>query len=442
MGVTSQPDGSVWSLFGAILRLERERTGMGLRAIAAAVHVDYSLVGKWERGVHRPPMDAIRTIDTTLGTNGRLTNLYAAMTELVELRTSNVNPVISVSSGEMDEIRRQLLSGLVTLGAAGPAGSILTGLDNLRTFVDDRLGTSQLSEWKELAWEYALIVRDRTDIITDLSQDLLALQRLAMAAPAPEAREWESVNARMTLLLAYSLGSAGNERESRRWWASARRSAARADEPELLGAINAIEAVQALYEQRPLPLVMTRVDSALEAVQGRPSRAAASAYGAKAHVLALLGDRDGAVAALEEQARAFEQLPAEVAGDRTSLYGWPVERLLHTRSLVYTLTNHPAATAAQEEAVAAYPAGSGPAAQVRQAAQVRLHQAITAIRAGDVADGIEHAQDALTALPPGRTRYLRHLAGTVLESVPAVERSRPPAVEYRAYLQLPPGERA
>ncbi|WP_433520014.1 hypothetical protein ACQP2T_59475 [Nonomuraea sp. CA-143628] len=342
----------------------------------------------------------------------------------------------------MDEIRRQLLSGLVTLGAAGPAANILGALDNLRTFVDDRLGSSQLSEWEELAWEYALIVRERVDIVTDLSQDLLALQRLTLGAPAHEVRAWDAVNARMAMLLAFALGNVGNERESRQWWASARRAAARVDEPELLGAINAIEAVQALYEQRPLPLVSTRIDAALHAVQDRPCRAAASAYGARAHVLALLGDRAGAETALAQQARVFEQLPADVTQDRTSVYGWPVERMQHTRSLVYTLLGHQAAPAAQEEALAAYPGASGSAAHARQTAQIRLHQAITVIRRGAISDGIEQAQDVLTALPPGRTRYLRHLAGTVLDAVPAVERTRPPAMEYRAYLQLPPSERA
>ncbi|PRX66086.1 hypothetical protein B0I32_106222 [Nonomuraea fuscirosea] len=425
-----------------MLRLERERTGMGLRAVAAAIPVDYSQVGKWERGVHRPPADAIKKIDTILNTNGRLANLHAAMTELVELRAYNTKPAtVSASSGEMDEIRRQLLSGLVTLGAAGPAAHIFGALDNLRNLVDDRVGSSQLSEWQELAWEYALIVRDRVDVITDLSQDLLALQRLTMAAPPGEARDWERVNARMTFLLAFSLGQAGNERESRRWWASARRSAARADDPEFLGTINAIEAVQALYEKRPIPVVMARVDAAIAAVQGRPCRALAGAYGAKAHALVLLGDQVGALAAMEEQARVFEQLPADVVQDRASLYGWPVERLLHTRSLIYTLAGHAGAAAAQEEALAAYPVGPAPAAQARQTAQVRLHQAITVIQRGAITDGIEHARSALTALPPGRTSYLRHLAGTVLESVPAVERARPPAAEYRAYLQLPPGER-
>ncbi|WP_219464814.1 hypothetical protein [Nonomuraea rhizosphaerae] len=343
----------------------------------------------------------------------------------------------------MDEIRRQLLGGFVTLSAAAPAADFLGALENLRAFVNDRLGSSQLSEWEERAWEYSLVVRERVDIATDLSQDLLALQRLTLAAPAHEARAWELVNARMTMLLAYALGNAGNERESRQWWASARRAAARVGEPELLGTVNAIEAVQALYEQRPLPLVLARVEAALDAVRGRPCRAAASAYGARAHVLAMRGDLAGAEKALAAQAHVFERLPADVAQDRTSVYGWPVERLLHTRSLVYTLIDHKVAPAAQEEALAAYPGASGMSvAQARQVAQVRLHQAITVLRRGGaVSDGIEHAQKALTALPPGRTRYLRHLAGTVLEAVPAAERSRSPVAEYRAYLRLPPGER-
>ncbi|MEV4287328.1 hypothetical protein AB0K40_17625 [Nonomuraea bangladeshensis] len=340
----------------------------------------------------------------------------------------------------MDAIRRQLLSGLVALGTVGPAADLLGGLDSLRNLVDARVGTSQLAEWEELAWEYALTVRSRTDIIADLSQDLLAVQRLALAAPEREARAWERINARMTMLLAYALGNAGNERESRRWWASARRSAARADEPTLLAAVNAVEAIQALYEQRPLPLVMTRVDAALATAQGRPCRAAATAYGAQAHVLAMSGDRDGAVAALAEQARIFSLLPDEVTRDELSVYGWPVARLLHTRSLVYTLLDDPSAGRAQEEALLAYPSSQPRAAALaRQAGQVRMHQAITAIRRGDVDDGIQSAQAALAELPDGSTRYVRYIAGAVLDSVPPVDQVRAPAVEYKEFLQLPPG---
>ncbi|MCK2219678.1 helix-turn-helix domain-containing protein [Actinomadura sp. ATCC 31491] len=443
MGIPSSSDASVWGLFGAIMRLEREKAGMTLRPLAAAIPTDFSHLGKWERGQHRPPRDAVSKIDSILDANGRLTKLHAYLSELTELRTCSVTSAISVSDGDMDAIRRQLLSGLVALGTVGPATDLLGGLDSLRNLVDARVGTSQLAEWEELAWEYALTVRSRTDIIADLSQDLLAVQRLAMAAPAAEARGWERVNARMTMLLAYALGNAGNERESRRWWASARRSAARADEGDLLAAVNAVEAIQALYEQRPLPLIQTRIDAALTAAQGRPCRGTASAYGAQAHIAAMSGDRASALAALAEQARIAEQLPDEVVRDELSVFGWPEARLLHTRSLVLTLLNDLGADGAQEEAVQAYPSAQPrPAALARQVAQVQMHRAITAVRRGDVAEGISMAQAALGGLPvDGRTRYIRYVAGAVLESVPAVDRARPPAVEYKEYLQLPPGER-
>ncbi|MGW0810704.1 hypothetical protein [Nonomuraea sp. NPDC002799] len=317
-------------------------------------------------------------------------------------------------------------------------------MDRLRDLVDDRLSTSQLADWEDLAWEYALTVRDRTDVIEDLAQDLLALQRLTLTAPGHEARDWERVNARMTFLLAFALGSAGSARESRRWWASARRSAARADDTELLGTVNAVEAVQALYEERPLPVIMARIEEALAVSKNQPWRAPVSAYGAKAHLLALLGDHAAAAAALDDQARAFERLPNHIVQDTASLYGWPVERLLHSRSLVYTLAGHPEADAARREAMAAYPRTEPrQAARARQIAQVELHQSIAEVRRGDVLSGLDHARDTLAALPPAdHSRYVRRVAATVLESLPEVDRERPAAVEYRTYLQLPPGKRA
>jgi hypothetical protein len=365
------------------------------------------------------------------------------MAELTELRTCKAKPAISVRDEDMDAIRRQFLGGFITLGAAEPLARMLGGLENLRNLVDDRLGTSQLGEWEERVWEHTLTVNERVSI-EDLAQDLLAVQRLAQTAPTHEDLDWERVNARMTFLLAYALGSAGQARESRKWYASARRSAQRADDPELLSSIASFEAVQGLYEDRPLPIVMARISDSLAAAQDKPYRGAAAAYGAKGHVLALLGDQAGALAALADQARVHERLSGNVLTDTASLYGWPVERLLHSRSLVYTLIGHPQAGSVQQEALDAYPTTeTRQAARVRQAAQVELHRAVTTVQTGDILDGIDHARAVLAALDPAdRNRYVRHIAGTVLQQVPPVEQTREPVIEYRAHLELPPSEGA
>ena len=436
MGVPSKTrDPQLWQTLGATMRLYREAAHLGMREVADSVPVDHSMISKWERGLHQPPANAVKAVDDKLGADGKLVTLHAVLSELAELRAGTLKTTSLPSVEDMDAIRRQLLAGIVSLGTAVTT-DMLSGLDGLRDLVDDGVGSSRLGEWEELAWEYALQVYHRPDIVSSLAQDLLAMQPLAKAAPPAEEAGWARVNAQLTYLLAYMLGSAGHARESRQWWASARRAAERAGDRELLAAAHATEAVQALYEKRPIPLVLNRVTGALEAARGRPCRALVRAYGAQAHALALAGDRDGAETALEEQARAFELLPDEVTTDAESAFGWTAERLLHSRSLVYTLTDHPDAEEAQQQALAAYPPH-----QIRQAAQVELHRAISAVRNGDLVSGLDLARNVLSGLSgQDRTRYVQHVAVTVLESVPVAEASRPRVAEYRECLAIPPGQ--
>lgn len=428
------PTRSPWHLLGATLRHLREKQKASLDVIARQAHMDPSLLARYERGDRPPPADVIRRLDTVLAAGGILTALHTnALTNTS--KQGSPGPVPPPHADTMDHLRRQLLTGMLTGAAA--AALPLDGLARLRDVVDDRVGAASVEEWEELAWEYAhgIVTRPLPDVISDLSVDLLALQK-AMGAAAGDPAGWARVNTQMTFLLAYALGSAGQARESRHWWASARRAAMRAgDDMDMLATVCAFEAIQALYEDRPLPLVLSRAEEALTAAQGRPCAATAKALGARATARARLGDLAGAQADLDEQARVFDQLPDQVTGDRTSVFGWPVTRILHSRSLAYTLAGHPGAGRAQDEALAAYPDPGD-----RQAAQVRLHAAMTAVRSGDVDGGLEHARRVLAELGPARlTRYVVHTAASVVQALPPARQAEPGVVEYRRMLALPGG---
>lgn len=45
--------------FADLLRQHREEQALPLRAVAAALHVDISLVSKWERGERKPSRDEV-----------------------------------------------------------------------------------------------------------------------------------------------------------------------------------------------------------------------------------------------------------------------------------------------------------------------------------------------------------------------------------------------
>ncbi|MER5649681.1 helix-turn-helix transcriptional regulator [Streptosporangium sp. NPDC002524] len=424
------PTTSPAALFGAALRQWRNTFGGSLPSVAEEINSDFSVLGRWERGERLPPIEAVERLDRLYRAGGFLTSLhglvYAAKTRSVPLAGTSAVPDPVV----MDSARRRLLLGAAT---AGVSAALLPGLEQLRTIVDDRLGGPDLDAWEDIAWEHAhsITLRPLAQVIGDLSVDLLNLHQVLASVPSREAASWARVNARLTFLLALVLGIAGHARESRDWWTSARRAAAQTGDDEFVAAAYAYEAVQALYEGRPLALVVSRADKALALTVDRPGRAAAEAFGARAHALALMGDHAGARASVDQQADVFATLHESVTGDET-LEGWAELRLLHTRSLVLTLTGDSAAASAQQEALRSYPPN-----HKRQIAQIRLHQATSAVLDGDVIEGLNHAAAIVGSIAPeDMSPFVLHVARGVANAAPPDHKAQPAISAYRERLSL------
>ncbi|WP_329091540.1 helix-turn-helix domain-containing protein [Streptosporangium sp. NBC_01469] len=430
------PSRSLWHLLGAVLRHWRECQDLSLKDVAKEVLVDWSLLGRWERGERPVPRDVVKRLDDYFGGDGVLIALRE-----VALTGSASTPVAGTpnvqDAVDMDKLRRKLLAGVAMVGVSAVVPP-MEGLEHLRAVVDHNVGASGLSEWEEVAWEYGLQMASRPPamMIADLSLDYLAFQQAMVAnASGHDMHRWRRLNARFAFVLADALGSAGHARESRRWWGSARRAAEQADDHEAMALVYASEAVQGLYEDRPAALVLSRVDSALALTSGRPCQATARALGARAHALALVGDHASAHESLDQQARVFDALPDRVTRDELSMDGWPEFRLLHTRSLVYALSGHSAAARAQREALAAHPSG-----RPRPTVQVRLHEAISAVRDGDVEEVLEQARRTVEGLGTNVNWFVLRTAQWVADAVPPRERSRSAVIDYREQLTLSRGE--
>jgi hypothetical protein len=115
-----------------------------------------------------------------------------------------------------------------------------------------------------------------------------------------------------------------------------------------------------------------------------------------------------------------------------SMYGWPEYRLRHGESLVYTyLGDQPRAGAAQERALALYPAH-----MFRARAQVQLHQALGVVKGGDPETGAAHAQHVIGELPEAqRIEVVLEVARSVAQAIPPAERQRPQATALRELVQ-------
>lgn len=381
--------------------------------------------------VRPAPADAVRRLDTHLNAGGVLVALHAIVTRQAAAAVAG-SPAVTDADG-MDHIRRTLLAGLAALGASAVVPPV-EGLDQLRAVIDHRVGAPDIAEWEERAWEYGLQLPSRAPVslVADLSLDLLAFQKAVAGAPGEELPRWARVNARLTFLLATVLGQAGKRQESWTWWATARRAAQQTGDDGAVAAVDASEAIQGLYEGRPLALLLSRVDSALTLTQSRSNLATARALGARAQVLTLLEDHVGAQSSLDRQARVFDALPGHVTDDELSPDGWTERRLLYTRSLVYTLAAHPAAEQAQREALQAYPPGVP-----RGKAQLQLHGAISTVRNGDVSDGLEYARRVVSDLGSDVSQCVVQTASMVADAVPAQEQAREVVRDYRAGLALP-----
>ncbi|MER5645860.1 helix-turn-helix transcriptional regulator [Streptosporangium sp. NPDC002524] len=430
------PSRSPWHLFGATLRHWRESRKLSLQDLAKAILVDWSLLAKWERGERPSPPDIVKRLDDHLDGGGILIALHE-----VAMAKSAPSPMAGTSdvqdAASMDELRRRLLAGIAAIGVSA-AVPPLDGLEHLRAAVDRSVGASALSEWEETVWEYGLQMTHRppAKVIADLSLDYVAFQQVVPAhTSARDMDRWYRVNARFAFIMADALGSAGHARDSRHWWGSARRAAEQTGDHHVLAMAHASEAVQGLYEDRPLALVMSRADDALALTNGQPCLATARALGARAHALTLIGDHASAYASLDRQADVFEALPGSVTQDQLSMDGWPEFRLLHTRSLIYAMSGHPAAESAQREALAAHPAG-----RPRQTVQVRLHEVITAVRDGDIEERLEQAHRMVRTLGQNANQFVLRTARSVADAIPSAEQSRSAVIDYRRQLALPRGE--
>ncbi|GAA3550264.1 hypothetical protein GCM10022419_033140 [Nonomuraea rosea] len=429
----SDPALTAWLRLGSEMRRIREMHRLSLQAVQAQTSDDRSNLAKWETGRRKIPEDAMRRLDDLYDTRGLLVTLREVVASIDH--TSRVTPETDRGHDrDMDYVRRQILASLAALGTT----AALPSLDNLRHLI----GPDRVQDWEEIVWERALAFHTHPipDLVKDLAQDVIDIQQnLQRLGPGtPTAASWQRINAQLLCLLARALGSAGHPRESRGWWNKAREAAEFSGDGQLLAYILSKQAVQGLYEHRPVPVLLNNADEALAAAEGVPCAGATMALAVQAQVRAMQGNRDGSLVALREQAQVFKLLPSSVRDDHDSAFGWPEERLMHTRSFATIYgSNMPNDDEAQRAALASYPESNA-----RGRAQLRLHRALHHVRSGDIVAGLDLARDAVAELPEhDRTIFVRFDAEAVLTAVPQSlqgKQQQAAAVEYQRVLALPP----
>ena len=321
--------------------------------------------------------------------------------------------------------RRTLFTALTAL-AAGAAVAPAVRLEAARQGVAlAQGGTPDADAWDAIVAGYASEAEATApgDLLDGLNADLIVLQHVVSAYP--ESRDLRRVVARLATLIGIECSMSGRARMAQRWWSTAHNAATRAGCAETAAVVRGKALGRGLYEQRPRAELL---ELAAVPVPG-PSVGAAEQRGVQAMLLAEVGRRDEALAALAVLTELYEQLPGATTADH-GVFGWPEYRLWHCASYVHTqLGNTRDAYAAQDQAFGLYPGKSRPKAMVR------LHRARCLVLDGHLDDGLTEGILALDDVSPEHHGLSMRVLGTgVLAALPERERGRRTADELRQRL--------
>ena len=285
-------------------------------------------------------------------------------------------------------------------------------------------GRGAEDEWEVRAEEAArdFYSRPPSVMVRTLAPEMDQLRRVLARDGYP--RGLCRAGARLSTVMALAVAAVAAPGGSVQWWRAAVDLADRAGDPATSAWVMGWEATNATYEGRPLLGAVSTADRAVSA--GGVSAGVAGALAASGQARAVLGDRDGALAALDGLRGVADRLPAAVVADSGSMLGWPEVRTVHTASYVYTsLGMTREAYQAQEQALRLYPESLR-----RERAQMSMHTAACLVRDGDLAGGVAWAHRVLDETPASEwTAFLRERGMYVYLCLP--ERSRRVGVDLR-----------
>lgn len=368
--------------------------------------------------------------------------------KLVKPEIEAAQNVVSVLSGNevisdrgIEEVgedleRRRLLQCLTALGVSASPPSRALGA--VRSALEDTVGyddRGHLDFWEEtiIEYGYSYLVTSPISLIPDLAADLVNVRSIMRRIPqdTSEYRGWCRVGGALSALLAKSLSSLGQARDSREWWSMAQHLADASGDPNLGLWVRGEHVIHGLYENRPVPILLRQINSATELANDRPSVGLVDVSGARAQVSVLAGDYRSAEESLHQTEDILSQIPPSAEIGATGLVmGWREAELRYTEAWVYSHMGKVAETdRAAGSALSLYPASDW-----RSPAQVKLMQAFTRVRAGDITEGIRNAQAIYEPLASGRTTMVDTLARQVLNFVPIEAWKRTDVVEYQELL--------
>jgi transcriptional regulator with XRE-family HTH domain len=334
---------------GTTLRRAREAAGLSLSEMARRTNFGKSYLGNVETGTRRATAGIVLAYERALGE---------------------------------DVKRRGLLTGVA---AAVVAPAAVTALLR-RGFTAALNGRDAEEEWAERTGEYG---RDYMSIGASDLQNRLAGDLVVIQQQLDSPKMWASA---AKLLTVYGKTTQG-AREASEWYRLAAVAADRSDETVTRVWVRGRAALALGYEGAGLITAKELAEQAL-VLSDEPSIGALNAQMALAHILALRGDRAGAIEWLEEGQRVFDLVGSS---EQVSDFAVPEWRMATFTSMLLSRMGDSRAIVAQEQADR-----TRPASLTRFAAHIELHRGLMMAKAGDVSGGTAYARAALNALPSSR----------------------------------------
>ncbi|MEO3809446.1 helix-turn-helix transcriptional regulator [Sphaerisporangium sp. B11E5] len=436
--------------FGALLRDLRDsyevRVGEPLTIAHLAARVGYSasMIGQIERGESLPESGArVQALDDALDARGQLKTLWPlvqrlghrSLDELSAIATNRIttgyrdNVTCALAQG--DEMERRHLFQLAGWGLLAQSPIFSTG-EHIRQMLERALGTAGTrteDQWEAICADHVQALRTqppataRDDLLVDLT---LLHQQLSAAAP-DKAAHLQRIMAWMSQMHANLLTRLGQYGEARRWWLTSRQAADSSKDVAMRVWVRGTEAVFGLYSPRAIETVLTLAREAQSLAAGHVSPGLYQAVGAEAQALALLGRQSEAKEAVGRMHDLAGRLSSSTTLPWSSGSAWFVTSWVHSFGGATE-----AAREARDNTLTQSPC-------FQNAANVRLHEAISVASSGGHNEALRLATEVLSDLDPTyRTHMINHTARLVLDTIPPAERPTLPALgDYRAAVNMP-----
>ncbi|MEU3165984.1 helix-turn-helix domain-containing protein [Streptosporangium sp. NPDC006930] len=419
-----------WQEFGHALRAWRERRELSLRDLAERVRWHFSLIGKWEQGKNRPPVEAIMALDAELEAGGELMAqaLRVAMADADQARKGTVEAKASKLDEGEDMERRRLMRDAATVAVGGVVAPVLATLTDAWQASEPRISGASVSQEMIDDWEDAADIHAKQAYVDPPAVVLAALAadftdmapHLSRMQPEPVRSDLAHAAARHAALIAGKWFDLGNRREAHRWWAKTRTLSERSGDTLLAAWLIGREAAYRRTDpDEDLADVLLAAQRARRLAGDHPSTPLVIALSAEAQTLAMLGRYAEAVAVLRRAEEVFSRLPSQSVGlDPHWMY--------FDQSLIYTFAGDAKrANDAQNTAEELYPS------QNHTRVTIALHNAALHART-DPEQGAQQALRLVEALPVARRdARVKATARIVLAVAPEKARELPAARELR-----------